>query len=57
MDLLIQQCVREALAGIASVEDEITITSLPSDIQERELVENFMLTGCGCNEVDSKPCS
>lgn len=49
-----EQRVQEALTGSDTVADEVTITSLQSDIVEREAVSNFM---CGCSKVNKQPCS
>lgn len=52
-----EERVQEALAGIDSVADEITITSLQTDIDERECVSTFMSLGCGCSKVNGRACS
>lgn len=38
----------EALRHLHSIADEVTITSLPTDLAEEDLVSKFMSMGCGC---------
>ena len=40
-----------------SIADEVTITSLPTDRAEEDLVSKFMSMGCGCVKRCSKPFS
>lgn len=42
--------VREAMEGLHTLTDEVTITSLPTDVAEKERVSGFMTSGCGCNK-------
>ena len=44
----IDERVSEALGNVHSLADEITITSLPTDRAEEDVVSNFMSVGCGC---------
>ena len=44
----IDERVSEALRNVHSLADEITITSLPTDRAEEDVVSNFMSVGCGC---------
>ena len=36
--------------GLHSIANEVTITSLPTDIAEKERVSGIMTSGCGCNK-------
>ena len=49
-----EERVSEALRNLHSIADEITITSLPTDLAEEDLVSKFMSTGCGCVKRCSK---
>ena len=49
--------MQEALTGIDAVADEVIITSLQSDLDERETITAFMNLGCGCRLVNKKACS
>ena len=42
--------VREAMQSLPGIADEVTITSLPTDIEENELIASFVSQGCGCNK-------
>ena len=52
-----EERVREAMASLRIAACEITITSLPTDIEEGETTSSFMASGCGCSKVNGKPCS
>ena len=52
-----QRVQEEDLTGLDTVADEVIITSLQSDIDEREAVSNFVRLGCGCSKVNKQPCS
>ena len=49
-----EERVSEALRHLHSIADEVTITSLPTDLAEEDLVSKFMSTGCGCVKRCSK---
>ena len=44
----------EAFRNLHSIADEVTITSLPTDRVEEDLVSKFMSMGCGCVKRCSK---
>lgn len=46
--------MNEVLGGLHTIADEITITSLPTDQAEKDLVSAFMASGCGCIKQCSK---
>lgn len=50
------ETVHEAMAALHTISDEVTISSLPTDEAERELISHFWTSGCGCNKVSGKPC-
>ena len=52
-----EERVREAMASLHTAACEITITSLPTDIEEGETTSSFMASECGCSKVNGKPCS
>jgi len=49
--------VHEAIGSITHISDEVTISSLPTDEAERELISHFWTSGCGCEKANGKPCS
>ena len=44
----------EVLGGLHTIADEITITSLPTDQAEKDLVSSFMANDCGYTKKCSK---
>lgn len=52
-----EERVREALAGVHTADDQVTVSSLPTDVDERNLVSSFMESGCGCIKVNGGSCS
>ena len=42
--------VQEALQSLPHLAEEVTITSLPTDVKEDELICAFVSSGCGCNK-------
>ena len=42
--------VQEAKQSLPHLAEEVTITSLPTDIEENELICAFVSSGCGCNK-------
>ena len=42
--------VREVMQSIPDITEEVTITSLPTDMEESEVIASFMSQGCGCNK-------
>ena len=49
--------VHEAMTGVRTISGEVTISSLPTDDSERELISGFVMSRCGCNKASGKPCS
>ena len=49
--------VQESMRAVHTILGEVTITRLPTDDEERELVSAFVVTGCGCSKASGKPCS
>ena len=42
--------VQEAMQSLPHLAEEVTITSLPTDVKEDELICAFVSSGCGCNK-------
>ena len=51
-----EACVLEVVQGLHTMTDEISITPLPTDKMEEQLLSQFMSSGCGCSKADGKQC-
>ena len=46
--------VQEAMQSLPHIASEVTVTHLPTDVQEKDVVSTFLSAGCGCVRKCSK---
>ena len=49
-----EERVQEAMQSLPHIASEVTVTHLPTDVQERDVVSAFLSAGCGCVKKCSK---